>query len=317
MAENDPMELQTSRSTNIPAPRSPTSVPSRLSFRSSFASLFSFRKPRKETLKLQSLGQKGYDGHAGPPVPVRGTGVQVKLYSSPLENQPVGGAFVPRPAGMREGSAVPPWDVSLLDSEFFRVLDDLDSTLAQEQSSSSVNARTPLNYASRTQLSPFYRHGNTTGRHKNRSSETSNMSIYDILRPGAPREAFRTFTPRTRTIYDMYRTREPRVLKEGYAQKNTFGSASLCFDSRQRLASPATGCFTARSIHFPATSQSKSGFIPPSHQQSPKRTPLSSIIWNRSDSSRERPNQEEFLRAPSPMETDPADQNTYPRRGGR
>ncbi|XP_016073698.1 PREDICTED: exophilin-5 isoform X2 [Miniopterus natalensis] len=214
---------------------------------------------------------------------------------------------------MREGSAVPPWDVSLLDSEFFRVLDDLDSTLAQEQSSSTVNARTPLNYASRTQLSPFYRHGNTTGRHKNRSSETSNMSIYDILRPGAPREAFRTFTPRTRTIYDMYRTREPRVLKEGYAQKNTFGSASLCFDSRQRLASPATGCFTARSIHFPATSQSKSGFIPPSHQQSPKRTPLSSIIWNRSDSSRERPNQEEFLRTPSPMETDPADQNTYPR----
>lgn len=175
----------------------------------------------------------------------------------------------------------------------------------------------PLNYGSRTQFNHFYSsgnpHGNTTGRHKNRSNETSNMSIYDILRPGAPREGFRTFSPRTRTIYDMYRTREPRVLKEDYAQKNAFGSTSLCFDSRQRLASPATGRFTARSIHFPATTQSKSGFMPPSHQQSPKRTPLSSIIWNRSDSSRERPNQEEFLRAPSPMEIDPADQYTYPR----
>lgn len=197
------------------------------------------------------------------------------------------------------------------------VLDDLDSTLAQEQSSSSVNTRTPLNYGSGTQFSHFYssgnRHGNTTGRHKNCSNETSNMSIYDILRPGAPREGFRTFSPRTRTIYDMYRTREPRVFKEDYAQKNAFGSTSLCFDSRQRLASPATRCFTTRSIHFPATTQSKSGFIPPSPQQSPKRTPLSSIIWNRSDSSRERPNQEEFLRAPSPMEMDPADQYMYPR----
>lgn len=313
MAENDPLELQTSRSKNIPTP---TPVPSRLSFRSSFASLFSFRKPRKDTLKLQSLGPKGCDGHAGPPGPVRGTAVQAKRYNSPLENRPAGSAFVPRPAGMREGSSVPPWDTSVLDKEFFRVLDDLDSTLAQEQSSSSVNTRTPLDYGSRTQFSHFYssgnRHGNTTGRHKNRSNETSNMSIYDILRPGAPREGFRTFSPRTRSIYDMYRTREPRVLKD-YAQKNAFGSTSLCFDSRQRLASPASGCFTTRSIHFPATTQNKSGFIPPSHQQSPKRTPLSSIIWNRSDSSRERPNQEEFPRAPSPMEIDPADQYMYPR----
>lgn len=38
--------------------RNPTPVPSRLSFRS-FSSLFSFKKSRKEPLKLQSLGQKG------------------------------------------------------------------------------------------------------------------------------------------------------------------------------------------------------------------------------------------------------------------
>uniref|UniRef100_G1PBP4 Exophilin 5 n=1 Tax=Myotis lucifugus TaxID=59463 RepID=G1PBP4_MYOLU len=317
MAENDPLELQASRSKNTPTPRNPTPVPSRLSFKSSFASLFSFRKPRKDTLKLQSLGQKGCDGHGGPPVSVRGAAVQAKRYSSPLENHPVNSAFAPRPAGMREGSSVPPWGASVLDNEFFRVLDDLDSTLAQEQSSSSVNSRTPLNYGPRTQFSHFYssgnQHGNTTGRHKNHANETSNMSVYDILRPGAPREGFRTFSPRTRTIYDMYRTREPRVLKEDYAQKNAFGSTSLCFDSRQRLASPATGRFSTRSIHFPATTQNKSGFMPPSHQQSPKRTPLSSIIWNRSDSSGERPNQEEFLRAPSPMEIDPADQYMYPR----
>ncbi|XP_011377866.1 exophilin-5 isoform X2 [Pteropus vampyrus] len=313
---NDPLEQQTSRLKNIPNQGNPTSVPSRRSFRSSFASLFSFRKSRKETLELQTLGQKGYDSHPGLPASVRGNAMQAKLYNSPLENQPIDSAFVPKPAGMREGSGVPPWDASLLENEFFRVLDDLDSKLAQEQSSSSVNTRTPINYESRTRFSHFYSsgngHGNITGRHKNHYNETSNMSIYDILRPGTPREGFKTFSPRTRTIYDMYRTREPRVLKEDYVQKNTFGSASLCFDSRQQLASPATGYFTTRSLHFPATIQNKCGFIPSSHQQSPKRTPLSSIIWNRSDSCRDRQNQEE-LRVPSPMEIDPADQYMYPK----
>ncbi|XP_036903593.1 exophilin-5 isoform X3 [Sturnira hondurensis] len=315
MAENEPMELQTSRSNNTPTQRNPAPVPSRLSFRSSFASLFSFGKPRKETVKPQWLGPKGCNRHAGPAVSVRGTAVQAKIYNSPLENQPVESAFVPKPAGMRDGSGAPPWDASMLESEFFRVLDDLDSTLAQEQSPGSVDTRSPLNHGSRTQFSPFHssgnRYGNTTGRNKNHYNETSNMSIYDILRPGTPREGFKTFSSRIRTIYDMYRTRKPRVLKEDYVQKNTFGSSSLCFDSR-RIASPATGHFTARSIHFPATTQNKNGFIPSSHQQSPKRTPLSSIIWNRSDSSGDRPTQEEFLRAPSPMEVDPADQ-VYPR----
>ncbi|XP_004382535.1 exophilin-5 isoform X3 [Trichechus manatus latirostris] len=317
MAKTDSVELQISRSKNLPNQKNPTSFPPRLSFGSSFASLFSFRKSRKEPLKLPTLGQKGCGGLAGPPVSVRGTAGQAEIYSSPLENQPVDSTFVQNPAGMRKGSDMPPWDASLLENEFFRVLDDLDSTLAQEQSPSSVNTRTPVNYESRTQFSRFYssgnRPGNTAGRHKNRYNETSSMSIYDILRPGAPRESSNTFFPRTRTIYDMYTTRKPRVFQEGYVQKNTFGSSSLCFHSIQRSASPATRHFTARSLHFPATAQNNTGFIPQSHQQSPKRTRLSSIIWNRSDSSRDGQNQEEFLRAPSPMETDPADQYMYPR----
>ncbi|KAM4848748.1 exophilin-5 [Urocitellus parryii] len=318
MAKNDPMELQTSRSKILTNQKKPTSAPSRPSFRSSFASLFSFRKPGKETLKLQSLGQKGSDGHVGPPEPARGTIVQAKIYSSPLENQPVDSASVLTPAIMRVGSGMPPpWDASVLDNEFFQVLDDLDSTLAQEQSASSVNTNMSLNYGSRTPFSRSYssgnRCGNIIGTHKHRYNETSNMSIYDILRPGTPREGFKTFSPRTRTICDMYRSREPRILKEDYAQKNTLGSTSLCFDSRQRTASPAPRHFTARSVHFPATSQNKSRFVPPSHQRTPKRTPLSSIIWNRSDSSGDRQNQEEFLRAQSPMEMDPADHYMYPR----
>ncbi|XP_004688909.1 PREDICTED: exophilin-5 [Condylura cristata] len=308
MAEKD----QTSRSQHLPNQRTPTSVASRLSFRSSFASLFSFRKSRKEP---HSLAPKGCVDQAGPPASVRGA-TRTKIHSSPLETPPGGGAFGPKPTDMREGGSMSRWDASLLENEFFQVLDDLDSKLAQEQFSSSVTSRTPLHHGSRTQFNHFYsignRHGHITGRHKNCYNETSNMSIYDILRPGTPREGFKTFSPRTRTIYDMYRTREPRVLKE-YMQKNTFGSTSLCLDSRQRSALPATGHFSARSLHFSGAAQNKNGFIAPSHQQTPKRIPLSSIIWNRADSSRERQNKEEFPTAPSPMEVDPADQYSYPR----
>ncbi|XP_075403930.1 exophilin-5 [Tenrec ecaudatus] len=317
MAKPDPVELHTSISKNVSTPKTPTSFPSPLSFRSSFASLFSFRKSTKESLKLPTaLGQKGCDGLAGPPVSVRET-AGAKIYSIPLESQLVHSAFAPKPADMREGRGMPSLDASMLENEFFRVLDDLDSKLAQEQSSSSVNTRTPFDYESRAQFSRFppwgSRPGNVTGRH-NRYNETPSMSIYDILRPGAPREGFKTFSPRTKTIYDMYRTKELRVLEEDHVQKNAFGSSSLCFDSRQqRSASPAARHFTARSSHFPAPTQNRNAFIPWSHQQSPKRTPLSSIIWNRSDSFRDGQNQDGFLKAPLPMEVDPPDQDTYPR----
>lgn len=321
MAKNDPLELQTSRSKNPTNQKS--SVSSRMSIRSSFASLFSFRRSGKEPLKLQSQRPKGCDDRVAPPVSVRDTTAVVsgepkaKIYNSPLGNQPVASVFVPEPAIMREESGIPPpWDPSLLETELFQVLDDLDSKLAQEQSAGSVNTRVPFNYGSRTQFKHSHwsrnEHGHSVGRHHNYHSEASSMSIYDILRPGTPREGFKTFSPRTKTIYDMYRTREPRVLKEDFMQKNTFGSTSLCFDSRQRSASPATGHFTARSLHFPAATQNKTSFTPVRHQQSPKRTPLSSIIWNRSDSSRHRLNPEEFG-APSPMDIDPADQYVAPR----
>ncbi|XP_028639448.1 exophilin-5 [Grammomys surdaster] len=308
MAKNDSMELQTSRSKSLINQK--PSVSPRMSFRSSFASLFSFRRSAKETLKLQSQRPNGCDERVRPSASGRGTAA-AKIYNFPVGNQPVASVFAPKPAIMREESGMPPpWDASLLESEFFQVLDDLDNKLAQEQSSGLMNTRVPFDHGSRAQfkLSHRNRHGQSTGRHENYHRETSNMSIYDILRPGTPREGFKTFSPRTKTIYDMYRTREPRVLKEDFMQKNAFGSTSLCFDSRERSASPAAGRFTARSLHFPADTQNKSSFTPVRHQQSPKRTPLSSIIWNRSDSSRHRQNQEESLGVPAPMDIDPAEQ---------
>ncbi|XP_048199746.1 exophilin-5 isoform X2 [Perognathus longimembris pacificus] len=312
ITQNDSMKLQTSRSKNLMNQKPSASSP--MSFRSSFASLFSFRKAVKEPSKLQWLRQKGCDSGRGSPVFARGpTDIQQeKISLSHLKNHPVNSLFVPKPSTMREEGRPPPWGASRLENEFFRVLDDLDSKLAQEQSISSANA----SYASSTQSGHSYSSRNRprgiTGRPQNHYHETSNMSIYDILRPGTPREGFKTFSPRTKTIYDMYRTKEPRGLEEDGVQKNTFGSTSLCFDSRQRLASPALGHFTARSLHFPTPTENRNRVAPASYQQSPKRTPLSSIIWNRSDFSRDKQRQEEFYRAPSPMEIDPAGQGMDP-----
>ncbi|KAM4828369.1 exophilin-5 [Thomomys bottae] len=213
---------------------------------------------------------------------------------------------------MRGESRLPRWEAWRLENEFFQVLDDLDNKLAQEQSASSMNASYASSMHSSHSYSSRNRPRDITGRPQSLGHETSNMSIYDILRPGTPREGFKTFSPRTKTIYDMYRSKEPRGLEEDGVQKNTFGSTSLCFDSRQRSASPAVGHFTARSLHFPTTTENRHRFAPASYQQSPKRTPLSSIIWNRSDLSRDRQNQEAFYRAASPMDVDPADPYVRP-----
>ncbi|XP_072467286.1 exophilin-5 [Notamacropus eugenii] len=194
-------------------------------------------------------------------------------------------------------------------------LDDLDNKLAQEQTLSPVNTRRSIHHGFPAQIRPFYNTGNRNdnliGGHRNNYGETSTPSIYDILRPSTPREGFKTFSYRTKTIYDRYGSREHTVSQEEYVYK-TFGSSSLCSDRAQTSASPTLGHFTASSLHLPSHTQRKCVFIPRSHQQSPRRTPLSSIVWNQTHSPVDIQYQEGFLGAQSPMEVDPVNQDTYP-----
>ncbi|XP_043854831.1 exophilin-5 [Dromiciops gliroides] len=311
---NDSMHLPMSRSPNLPSRNNPSSTPRRLGFRSSLASLFSFGKSGKEISKPQPQSQQGYDGFYRTSVAVKGT-PGAGIYNSPLNSESSNTAFSPKPAGMREGSGIPPWDASQLENEFFRVLDDLDNKLAQEQALSPKNTRRPIHFGLRTQISPFHntasRNGNLLEGHRNKYGETSNPSIYDILRPSTPREGFKTFSYRTKTIYDMYGSREQTISQEEYVHR-TFSSSSLCSDRTQQSASPTFGHFTANSLHLPSHTQRKSVFVPRSHQQSPRRTPLSSIVWNRPYPPGDSQYQEEFLGAQSPMEVDPVNQDIYP-----
>ncbi|XP_027705379.1 exophilin-5 isoform X2 [Vombatus ursinus] len=312
--KNDSMHSPMSRSPDLPHQNNLSSTPRQLGFRSSLASLFSFGKSRKEIVKPQAPTQQGYDGFPRTSVTVKGT-PEVGIYNSPLNSESSNTAFPPKPVEMREGSGMPPWDASQIENEFFRVLDDLDNKLAQEQALSLANTRTPIHYGPRAQIRSFYntgsRNGNLMGGHRNNYGEISSPPIYDILRPSTPREGFKTFSYRTKTIYDIYGPREHTVSQEEYVHK-TFGSSSLCFDRTQSSASPTLGHFTANSLHLPPQTQRKSVFVSRSHQQSPRRTPLSSIVWNRPHSPGYIQYQEEFLRVQSPMEVDPLNQDTYP-----
>ncbi|XP_036601177.1 exophilin-5 [Trichosurus vulpecula] len=312
--KNDSMHLPTSRSPNLPHRNNPSSTPRRLGFRSSLASLFSFGKLGKEITKPQPPSQQGYDGFPRTCVAVKGT-PEAGIYNSPLNSESSNTVFPSKPVGMREGSGLPPWDASQIENEFFRVLDDLDNKLAQEQTLSPANTRKPIHYGFQAQIRPFHntgsRNSNLIGGHRNNYGETSTPSIYDILRPSSPREGFKTFSYRTKTIYDIYGPREYTVSQEEYVHK-TFGSSSLCSDRTQTSACPTLGHFTANSLHLPSHTQRKSVFIPRSHQQSPRRTPLSSIVWNQPHSPGDNQYQEDFLRAQSPMEVDPVNEDTYP-----
>ncbi|KAM9037226.1 exophilin-5 isoform X2 [Sarcophilus harrisii] len=311
--KNDSMHLPMSRSPNLPNRNNPSST-RRLGFRSSLASLFSFGKSGKEIIKPQPSSHQGYDSFPRTSVAVKGT-PETGIYNPSLNSESSNKVFPSKPVRMREGSGLSPWEASQLENEFFNVLDDLDNKLAQEQALSSANTRTPIHCGLRTQIRPFYTTGSRNGSlmvgHRNNYGETSTSSIYDILRPSTPREGFKTFSYRTKTIYDIYGTREHTVSQEKYVHK-TFGSLSLCSDRIQPSVSPTLGHFTANSLYLPSHTQRKSVFVPRSHQQSPRRTPLSSIVWNRPHSPGDIQDQEEFPRAQSPMEVDPIHQDTYP-----
>ncbi|XP_038617425.1 exophilin-5 isoform X2 [Tachyglossus aculeatus] len=312
MMKNDPVELPTSRSSYPPAENHATSTPSILGFRSPFASFFSFRKSGKESLKPSQLPEPGYNVFAETDVPAREK-VEDKMYH--LKSDSAGSGFDPEGAEMREESDLPPWET--MERELFRVLDDLDCKLAEEQTLSTGNIEPPINYGAGTQFSHLFPSRNTAtnfpGQYRSNYSESSNMSIYDLLRPAASRESFQTVSYRTKTLYDIYGTKEHSLSEGDGTPQNTFGSSSLCTEFRRRTAFPVWGHFTASSLHLPSPGQTKSGFAPQIHRQSPKRTPLSSIVWNTSHPSGDFQKQGECPKAEWPMEVGCADEEVYPR----
>ncbi|XP_028903998.1 exophilin-5 isoform X2 [Ornithorhynchus anatinus] len=234
-----------------------------------------------------------------------------------LKSESAGSGFDPEGAEMREEGDLPPWETMDLEHELFRVLDDLDCKLAEEQTLSAGNIEPPFDHGAGTQFSHLFPRRNAAanfpGQYRSNYSEASNMSIYDLLRPAASREGFQTVSYRTKSLYDIYGTKDPGLSGGVGVAPNTLGSSSLCTESRRRTAFPVLGRFTACSLHLPSPTQTKSGFAPRIHQQNPKRTPLSSIVWNNSPRSGDFQKQGEHPKAEWPMEVGCSDEEAYPR----
>ncbi|XP_034614719.1 protein O-glucosyltransferase 3 isoform X1 [Trachemys scripta elegans] len=356
-SRTDPKEFKMSSPQNPQAQKNVS--PSILGFRTPFASLFSFKKSRKHTLKHQTRQQPRYDSfalgaHTSSKVEEM---AQAETCNSSLPAELPGNLFDATQAEMMEDST-PIWNEQL-EKEFFRVLGDLDDQLAQEQAQDSVNRKRLDDSGPRAQyLFPSTsRQTAIRGRHRNNCSETPSTFFSDATRTIRAKEDHKIFY-RPRKFYDTYMNRCHSASKEEYMHKDSLDSSYPVLS--RRLSSVSFGESSEGSLHLPSIRQNSgfghksymgkgtvgrsysvcslqrypssassepfsttslqnllatennSGFVRRNNRQTPKRIPLSSIVWNKPYTSGHASNQDNLFRTQSLMECNATKQDTYP-----
>ncbi|XP_019385772.1 PREDICTED: exophilin-5 [Crocodylus porosus] len=257
---NNPNELK------MPSPPNPqpqknekNTTSSILGFRSPFAWLFSFRKSRKHTGKHQTQEQSQYDNfaqgaHSAFEVEEM---AKAEAHHPSLPEEPVGNLSDGIQTDMMEENS-PAWNEQL-EEELFRVLDDLDNQLAQEQD--PVNRRTPVNVESNVQCSKplpaTSRQTHSRGRHRNDCSGTASMFFFDGMRTVRAKDECKIFC-RTRRLHDTYINRQHTASTEDYMHSDSFDLNSPVLN--RRLSSPSFGQSSEGSLHLPSITRS-SGFV--------------------------------------------------------
>uniref|UniRef100_A0A8C0G621 Exophilin 5 n=1 Tax=Chelonoidis abingdonii TaxID=106734 RepID=A0A8C0G621_CHEAB len=206
---------------------------------------------------------------------------------------------------------------------FCVVLDDLDDQLAQEQAQDSVNRTHLVDSGPRAQyvFPSTSRQTAIRGQHRNNCSETPSTFFSDATRTIRAKEDHKIFY-RPRKFYDTYMNRYHSESKE-YIQNNGFGhksymvkgtagrSYSVC--SLQKYPSSASSePFSTTSLQNLLAMENNSGFVRRNNRQTPKRIPLSSIVWNKPYTSGRASNQDNLSRTQSLMECNARKQDTYP-----
>ncbi|CAM4370418.1 unnamed protein product [Caretta caretta] len=356
-SRNDSKEFKMSSPQNPQAQKNVS--PSILGFRTPFASLFSFKKSRKHSLKHQTRQQPRYDSFAlGAHTSSKLEEMaQAEICNSSLPAKLPGNLFDATQAEMMEDSA-PIWNEQL-EKEFFRVLGDLDDQLAQEQAQDSVNRKRLVDSGPRAQyLFPSTsRQTAIRGRHRNNCSETPSTFFSDATRTIRAKEDHKIFY-RPRKFYDTYMNRRHSASKEDYMHKDSLDSSYPVLS--RRLSSVSFGESSEGSLHLPSIRQgsgfghnsyigkstvgrsysvcslqrypssaspdpfsttslqnllateNNSGFVQRNNRQTPKRIPLSSIVWNKPYTSGHTSNQDNLFRTQSLTEYNATKQDTYP-----
>uniref|UniRef100_A0A8C8S7X7 Exophilin 5 n=1 Tax=Pelusios castaneus TaxID=367368 RepID=A0A8C8S7X7_9SAUR len=256
-SRNDPKEFK------IPSPQNQQAQkngsPSILGFRTPFASLFSFKKSRKHSLKHQPQQQSRYDSFA------LGTRTSSKLEEMAQEAETCNSSLPAElpdnlldanQAEVMEDSA-PVWNEQL-EKELFHVLGDLDNQLAQEQAQDSMNRRTLVDSGPRAQyqVPSASRQTVIRQRYRNNCSETPSTFFSDGMRTLRAKEDHRVFF-RPRKFYDTYTNRRHSASLEDYLHKDSSDSGYPVLS--RRLSSVSFGDSSEGSLHLPSIRQS-SGF---------------------------------------------------------
>uniref|UniRef100_A0A8C0G5T3 Exophilin 5 n=1 Tax=Chelonoidis abingdonii TaxID=106734 RepID=A0A8C0G5T3_CHEAB len=183
---------------------------------------------------------------------------------------------------------------------FCVVLDDLDDQLAQEQAQDSVNRTHLVDSGPRAQyvFPSTSRQTAIRGQHRNNCSETPSTFFSDATRTIRAKEDHKIFY-RPRKFYDTYMNRYHSESKE-YIQNNGFGHKT------------SSEPFSTTSLQNLLAMENNSGFVRRNNRQTPKRIPLSSIVWNKPYTSGRASNQDNLSRTQSLMECNARKQDTYP-----
>ncbi|XP_074841063.1 exophilin-5-like isoform X2 [Carettochelys insculpta] len=329
-----------------------------LGFRRPFASLFSFKKSRKHSLKCQTQQQPRYDNFVlGDQTSSKVEEMaQAETCNSSLPSELPGNLFDTTHAEM-ENSA-PTW-TEQLEKELQHVLSDLDHQLAQEQAQDSVNKKHLDDSGPRAQyLCPSTSRQTTIrGRHRHNHSETPSTFFSDTIKTVRAKEDHKTLF-RPNKFYDTYMNRRHSASKDDYVhedlldgsypilsrrpslmsfgesseeslhlpsvkQSSGFGhnsymgkgtvgkSYSVC--SLQRYPSSASSePFSTTSLQHLVATENNSGFVQRNNRQTPKRIPLSSIVWNKPYTSGHTSNEDYLFRTQSLTEFNTTKRNTYP-----
>ncbi|TRZ24807.1 hypothetical protein HGM15179_002305 [Zosterops borbonicus] len=113
------------------------------------------------------------------------------------------------------------------------------------------------------------------------------------------------------SLYPPSVTQNSGFRHKGCINRDTAGRSYSVCSLRRCPSSVSSDQLSASSLQHPLARESKNGFVPRFGRQNPKRTPLSSIVWNNTPDSPEQP-PETMFRTQSLMEFHATDHGRYP-----
>ncbi|NWU89649.1 EXPH5 protein, partial [Upupa epops] len=208
-----------------------------------------------------------------------------------------------------------------LEKEFFSVLSDLDDQLAQEQAQDPLDRTVSTSSASNVQYSNAFstskRQTASRGQHRNDWSDMPSSYFSDGLRTVRAKDEHKIFIrPRKLqkgSLYPPSVTHNSGFRHKTCINRDTTGRSYSVCSLRRCQSSISSDQLSESRLQHVLPRESNNGFVPRFGRQNPKRTPLSSIVWNNTpDPPPQTSAQEKMFRTQSLMEFHGTDHGRYP-----